>query len=432
MRKTMQKGCLSVALAVFAACAFLFFGGRSPACLPGGTFIDGEDLSRMSVYAAQKHLQSKVEAELAGKTFTVRIGSEEFVIRPPELYIRTDAAAVLRRARERGGEYALHRTLCVRRLEERLRGICEGFYRPSAPARVDFFPEREHPFVFTAEKVGRYVDGASLLQRAERALAEGRSGVSAEVISERPAFTLSRARQSAVLLSSFSTAYSEGNANRASNIALAASKLNGCVLGPGGELSFNAVVGARTAENGFLEAPTILDGKYVPGIGGGVCQVSTTLYNAALLAGITVSEYHPHSLPVGYVEPSFDAMVSGSGCDLRFRNELGGTVFFVLRAHGGVLRVRVYGTASPVTYLRESVVTARIPPPEPEVAEGEPRAGKEGLASEGWLIRREPGKADVRRRLRKDRYAPTRGTVPPAPSSEGEKCSFPPAAPSPG
>ena len=425
MRKGVQKRVYSVALAAVAACALFLCSAFSPARLAPGVRIDGENFSRMPVTAAQRALREKLAAELEGRTFTVRVGGRTYTIRPPELYYRSDAAAVLRRARERGGNYALRRTLCVHRLEERIRGICADFYAPSSPARVRFFPEREQPFAFEREREGRYVDGAALLAEVRRALAAGEWEACAAVRRERPAFTLARAEESASLLASFSTRYAAGG-NRASNIALAAQKLNGIVLSRGDTLSFNAAVGQRTAQNGFLEAPTILDGKYVPGVGGGVCQVSTTLYNAALLAGLTVTEYHPHSLPVGYVEPSFDAMVSGTGSDLKLKNELNGTVFFVLRACSGRLEARIYGMRSEVTFVRESVVTARIPPPEPEVAEGEARAGKEGLASEGWLIRREAGKPDVRVRLRRDRYAPVRGSVPPPAQEQGGEMPLPP------
>ena len=418
MGKRVQRKRISAALAAFAACALFLCCAFSPARLAAGVWIEGENFSRMPVAAAQRALREKLAAELNGRTFTIRVGGRAYVIRPPELCYRSDVAAVLRRARERGGRYAIRRTLSVHRLEERIRGICADVYAPSAPARALFYPDREEPFAFVPEREGRYVDGAALLEAVRAALAAGEREVCAEVVRERPAFTLCRAEESTSLLAAFSTRYAAGG-NRAANIALAARKLNGAVLRRGETLSFNAAVGQRTAENGFLEAPTILDGKYVPGVGGGVCQVSTTLYNAALLAGLTVAEYHPHSLPVGYVEPSFDAMVSGSGSDLKLKNELNGTVFFVLRAEAGSLEVRVFGMRSPVTYLRESVVTARIPPPEPEVAEGEAKAGKEGLASEGYLIRREAGKPDVRLRLRRDRYAAVRGSVPPSAAEEG-------------
>ena len=141
---------------------------------------------------------------------------------------------------------------------------------------------------------------------------------------------------------------------------------------------------------GFKSAPIIQDGKFVAGTGGGVCQVSTTVYNAALLSGMGIVEQHPHSLAVGYVEPSFDAMVSGTGCDLKFRNDTEGRVYILAKASGGNLCVRIYGQKTDVTYVRKSVVVETIAPPEPEIREGDSecvlRAEKQGLRSEGLSL----------------------------------------------
>lgn len=102
----------------------------------------------------------------------------------------------------------------------------------------------------------------------------------------------------------------------------------------GEEFSFNAAVGERTEERGYSTAKVIENGKFVEGVGGGVCQVSSTVYNCALLSGLTVTERHRHSLAVSYVEPSFDAMVSYSYADLRFYNDTGKSVFIVADADG--------------------------------------------------------------------------------------------------
>ena len=177
-----------------------------------------------------------------------------------------------------------------------------------------------------------------------------------------------------------------------------------------------------------MPAPVILNGEFVAGTGGGVCQVSTTLYNAALLSGLTVTEQHPHSLAVGYVEPSFDAMVSEC-CDLRFSNGTGGKVYLTARAVGGALTVRVYGQRSPVSYSRRSVVLGSIPPPDPEVREGEEelvlRAERAGLRSEGYLVRSEGGK-QTSVRIRRDSYAPIRGILQKIPAENAEENAFQP------
>ena len=411
--------CIILALcAAAAACGFA-------RVFPRGTSVGGADISRRSRAAAAARVREHLAAELAGRSFTVRVGEDSYVFRPPELYYDAEIGAALDAA-QRGGDVPLQKRLRVAGLEDSLRGICDNYYKKSAGARILFDPDKEQPFTVVRQRAGAYVDGARLLRDAEEALAAGREEVRAEPVRVTPSFGEEEALRSVALLSSFTTCFNTGNAPRAHNIRLAAKTLNGVTLAAGESFSFNAGTGARTAANGYREAPIIKEGEYIPGVGGGVCQVSTTLYNAALLAGLTVTEHHAHSLPVGYVEPSFDAMVSGRSCDLKLKNGLTGKVYFVFRVRGNELSVRVYGPQSAVTYTRESVTTGTIEPPAPEVrenaSENELRAPKAGLTSEGYLICREAGKPARRILLRKDRYAPQRGVVRAA-GAEGDRAA---------
>jgi len=128
------------------------------------------------------------------------------------------------------------------------------------------------------------------------------------------------------LRAEYSTRFDAGNRSRSGNIRRSAECFNGLVLLPGEILSFNKTVGPRTAERGYEEAKIIIDGEFVQGIGGGVCQTSTTLFNAALLSGLTIIESHNHSLPISYVPAGRDAMVS-SVVDLVLQNNTGATVY---------------------------------------------------------------------------------------------------------
>lgn len=226
-----------------------------------------------------------------------------------------------------------------------------------------------------------------------------------------------------LLLSSFSTRYSEEKESRSRNIRLACQLIDGCRIDGGESFSFNERVGERTRERGFEEAPVILNGEFVSGVGGGVCQVSTTVYNGALLAGMGITEVHPHSLKVGYVPPSFDAMVS-SRCDLKFTNSARTPVVIAAKAEKGVLTVAFYGKGNGFTYRTESVTVAVVPPPEPKVLEAEeegtPRAGKDGLRSEGYLISVRHGKEKKRERIRRDFYSPVQAVEKKCPESEKE------------
>lgn len=215
-------------------------------------------------------------------------------------------------------------------------------------------------------------------------------------------------------LSEFTTYYSVKDGGRCENIAIATSLIDGVTIQPYGEFSFNATVGRRTEEAGFQQAKIIVNGEYVLGVGGGVCQVSTTLYNAVLLAGLTVTESRPHSLLVSYVEPSRDAMVS-SQSDLKFFNPYVNAVYLSAKVFQGGVRVCFYGKNEGDRYEIISKTLEKIPPPQPIIKEGEKegvvRAEKEGVKSEAYLQRYKGTTLLSRKRIRLDEYRPIQGII---------------------
>ncbi|HHW75284.1 MAG TPA: VanW family protein [Firmicutes bacterium] len=132
-----------------------------------------------------------------------------------------------------------------------------------------------------------------------------------------------------------------GGGNRAANIILATTSLNNYLLLPGEIFSFNKANGPRTAERGYLPAPVIMGGTVVPGLGGGVCQVSTTLYNAVLQAKLEVVERYMHSEPIGYVPRGMDATVADS-LDFRFRNNSDHLILIRASNWGGSVDVQIW------------------------------------------------------------------------------------------
>jgi len=145
------------------------------------------------------------------------------------------------------------------------------------------------------------------------------------------------------LRAQYSTRFDAGNLSRSRNIERSTACFNGLVLQADEVLSFNRVVGSRTVARGYEEAKIIVDGEFVPGIGGGVCQTSTTLFNAALLSGLSVTQSHNHSLPISYVPLGRDAMVS-SAVDLTFQNNTGAPVYFETGIEkGNRVFVKIYG-----------------------------------------------------------------------------------------
>ena len=124
------------------------------------------------------------------------------------------------------------------------------------------------------------------------------------------------------ILGASTTYYPNSNDNRISNLNLAASKINGLILYPGEEFSYNATLGQRTEEAGFLPAGAYENGEVVEEVGGGICQVSSTLYSAMLYGyNLTTVERYPHYFPVDYLEKGYDATVSWPKPDFKFRND---------------------------------------------------------------------------------------------------------------
>lgn len=134
-----------------------------------------------------------------------------------------------------------------------------------------------------------------------------------------------------------------GSGERYKNIAVACGSIHNSVLWPGQVFSFNETTGPRTAERGYLPAPIIISGSFDIGYGGGVCQVSSTLYNAALKSRLPIVERHAHSKPIHYVPPGKDATVSYGDQDLRFRNNRAGPLIIKTWLSRGMVCAEIWG-----------------------------------------------------------------------------------------
>ncbi|MBQ3235526.1 MAG: VanW family protein [Clostridia bacterium] len=279
-----------------------------------------------------------------------------------------------------------------------LEGVVDGIFYDTATfckdASLTFTPNEIEPFKFSSERAGRGINKEKLIEDINSALKRGENFARASFIELFPSVTVEDLKKYTYKMAEFSTYYGSSGNSRKHNIKLAVSKINGTVLKCGEEFSFNETVGNRTEDNGFLSATVIENGEFSEGVGGGVCQVSTTLYNCVLTAGLKVTKRYAHSIQPVYVEPSFDAMVSGSAFDLKFINDTGGNVYVKAVADGNLVTFTLYGEKPSATYQRVSKTVEIIPAPEVEIIEdGELEVGvsewvkfsKNGLKSEGYL-----------------------------------------------
>ena len=152
------------------------------------------------------------------------------------------------------------------------------------------------------------------------------------------------------LLASYSTSYATSSANRANNVALAASKINGIVLMPGETFSYNGTVGKRTISAGFKEAGAYSNGQVTSEVGGGICQVSSTLYNAVLRANLEIVDRTNHMFQVGYVPIGTDATVSWGAPDFKFKNSRNYAIKIVARTANRKVYIQVYGLKEETEY----------------------------------------------------------------------------------
>lgn len=139
-------------------------------------------------------------------------------------------------------------------------------------------------------------------------------------------------------IASYTTSYVD-DVPRATNVELAAQRINGVVVQPGDNFSFSATILPRTAANGYVNAPIFVSGRTGMGIGGGVCQVSSTLYAAMVTAGLPATERHAHSLAVDYLPAGLDATIAGNYMDLKFTNTFSQPLLIQAYAEGGTLTV---------------------------------------------------------------------------------------------
>ena len=169
------------------------------------------------------------------------------------------------------------------------------------------------------------------------------------------------------VLGSFHTDYSSSAAGRAKNVQNGAEKINGSVIYPGEQFSVYEAVSPFDAENGYELAGSYENGTTVQTYGGGICQVSTTLYNAVILSELQVDERYNHSMIVTYVQPSMDAAIAGTAKDLKFTNSTDAPIYIEGYTSGGQIYFTIYGEESRPSNRKVTFESETISKTEPGV-----------------------------------------------------------------
>ncbi len=214
---------------------------------------------------------------------------------------------------------------------------------------------------------------------------------------------------------SFSTTVSPSLPGRVHNIKLGAAAINSSLIAPGEIFSFEAAIGEITGERGYREAPVIVGEELRPGIGGGLCQVSSTLYNAALLANLAIVERHNHNLPISYLPLGRDATISTGWADLKFKNNRNHHLLIGAELSEGLLTFRLFGPPMEERVELYSTDIVRTEPPvryenDKTIPLGKKeliQTGKPGYSVKTWRAVYRGEEEISRELLSHDRYRPT-------------------------
>ena len=265
-------------------------------------------------------------------------------------------------------------------VDDTLLDIQRSAFKEAADARIlGFDPSADSPFTYQQEEIGRTLDISSIKETIYEMVSHMQAGdIQIEPMSVYPSVTVADLKAQTALRASVTTEISKAStANRTNNIRVSCDRINGTQIKPGGEFSFNKIVGVRDKKN-FFEAIEFANGQEQMGYGGGVCQTSTTTYLAALKAGLKIVNRLPHSDSVSYTVYGQDATVSsvkGHEIDFKFKNNTEGTIYICSAVQPDpknknrfICKVRIYGLdMGGISYKLESETIEKLPIPKDPV-----------------------------------------------------------------
>lgn len=373
--------------------------------LPQNVFVDNIPVGGLTLEQAAELLKGSGAAETVPVSLTVVLpGGEKRVFTQQQIPVTRNTEAVLNEAmagdragaggelpagttpleqrysrvtaiQSRGAYYYTGITYSENDVYRAVETVAAGLDREPKDAEVIFDPS-SRAFTFSDEVTGVRLDTADLFGQMIFMLDNGiyTGEIEARVSYETPAVT--RAALESVGWGRISgyTTYAYEDANRNANIQLACRAVNGKKVLPGAEFSFNNTTGKRTEEKGYLPAAAIAGGATVDEVGGGVCQVSSTLFNACAMADMEIVERSPHTWPSTYVDKGRDATVNWPNLDFKFRNTLAYPLYITASFENRACTVELYGPLpeSGVTIGLETVLISETPPPEEPVMEYNP------------------------------------------------------------
>lgn len=366
---------ISLAITMVIIGQFLILDHNTNQILPDGTIINGYNLSGMSKKEASVILTNKFKEKADDFKLTINSEDKSWTFEKDDFKVNSDIHTVLEASdlkknyfdnkEERttlisqfdkvGGSINVAFNYMFVGLDEKIENIIKEVEIEPINSTITFTPNSKSIFDISESINGKRVDRNKLYKDInDQFVASNNVNVELEFIEEVAEITKEYNENLTKKVASFSTNVADSTGGRKQNVKLALEKFNGFILNPNEEVSFNKITGPHTMENGYKSATIIYNGEFTEGIGGGICQASTTLYNALLLSGVQINEVHKHTLPVFYVPLGLDAMVSEYTSDLRFTNTTEYPMYIHTYADSNSVSVEIYSHPSQYEYKTRS------------------------------------------------------------------------------
>ena len=366
---------ISLALAIAIIGQLIIVDHKTNQIVPDGTIINGVNLSGMSKKEATAILNNKFEEKADKFELTIKNKDQSWTFDKDDFTVNTDIHTILDSSERRedyledgtaradlisqfekfGSSVNVAFNYMFVGLDEKIEEIIKTVEIEPENSTISFDPTSKKLFDITDSKSGLRVDKAKLYKDInDQFIASNSVTVELSFIEEIASITKEYNETLTQKVASFSTTVADSTGGRKHNVKLALEKFNGMILEPNQTISFNDITGPHDIENGYKVATVIYNGEFTDGVGGGICQASTTLYNALLLSGVEINEVHKHSLPVFYVPLALDAMVSEHTSDLRFTNTTENPMYIHTYSDKNSVTVEIYSKPSEYTYKTRS------------------------------------------------------------------------------
>lgn len=356
---------ISLVLVMVVMGQFFIMESEDPSnVIENGTMINGVNVGGMDYYDAEKLIYDVFKEKSENFSLTLKYKDKTWTFDKDDFKVNSEIHTIIEEAQKRneivesyekqtetlkdlqndGASVNVAFNYIFVGLDEKIDEIIKEIEIEPVNSEIKFNAQNSKPFEVTEHKNGLRVNKEQLyFDINEQFNKTNNVEVEIKTFEQVADVTKQENLENTTQISTFVTYVSDSTGGRKSNVKKALDCFNGFVVEPNETVSFNKVTGPHTLDNGYKIATIIYNGRYVDGVGGGICQASTTLYNALLLADAEILEVHKHTLPVKYVPLAMDAMVSDYVADLKFKNVSDEPLYIQTVCDSESVRVNIYG-----------------------------------------------------------------------------------------